>query len=1245
MSELTELEEVMRSLKKDNVEKKRFVTELENEKKYLEERNRFLIEKLKQAGVLYEESGKRLTDFVNENLKPLKAKLAEFEALSNRTKEHDKSISAALKQINDFEVVIGSFRNEVVKNEERQAEISTKLSEMKKSHAEISKRISTVQTFGSEELGEKVEEIKAKFGEDVRKIGDQFSVLKLGVASSIDNFKKEFERQGNALRNEMEKVDIKKAKELSDALANTTAELNRTKADFARSIIAVEKSVESLDVRKTKETTKALEMLSANLEERFANLSDDLQKKVIDAQGDLNRFRIELEKTLGKAKADTRDFVDTKSKEFDSLLAELREKMNGQMQTSVGEWDKNLGALRSELVASKKEVEKLIGTINRKVEIGEERREKKIQSGFASMQALANKKIEAEIDQINGQIDDVARNAEDAKSELNKSIELLRKAFDTGEIKRQKDIDKIIKEFMVVKGEVDEKINEVSLEIGKFSKMAEALRRQVLKESLDGVHEKTKAIFGEMEKKFETVEDGLIDKIASLESDFDEFNAGFQATVSSLKAETDKKIDFLKKEFDKRDAARDREAAAFSKTLQKGIDVKFSATEGKMENRLNAAEDEITSLTKAIDNFTVELSEKFDSIIQAKTREFGKEVKTLVADMKAMEKGINLVISAFKSDIEKSELKKRTEIDRMLKEFVAAKGKIDEKMEQVDKRIAEFSQIRKELKKEIYNESLSGVQERVKDIVAGIEERFDASRDEMESKISELMKSSDARIKETESNLIGFRVELEKTVGKLRTDVDKVTVKKADEINKIAAGIRKDFEDKAEIVNAEIFQNFEQMKSEIAAVRTELAKSATFVRKEFETGELKRNDKTEKAKLALDKEFRLKLDDFTAKSEARTKTIENDMKMLRSEIVAVVDRLRTEVDKVTGKKTGELDRVVGKLRVDVEATVKAITDELSQNLFAIKNDVALVRKEFDMGETKRADKIDKTRSAIEREFKVKFDEYASVLDNRVKAIETDIKTVNSGLVNITSQLKDKFDDIIAEKTDSFEVSMGETTEKAEKARKDVEVLAENLKSKFQAGELGRRREAEKYLKELMVIKGEMTRRMKEADDQLRKFSDMRISIKNELMKETTLMVNGKLASLDVSKKREMTDSRKSLKAEIDELHVFLNSVTEKIGRLNDKLEGIKEDIFTVKKSRTLLVDNIKSLGRTIDGNNDVKMGNFLKEMDKRMKTQEQIINARMAELEKRMITVSDHAAKTKKEKEEELDELLKHVES
>jgi DNA repair exonuclease SbcCD ATPase subunit len=1132
MTELTELEEAMRNLKKDNVEKKRLVSELESEKKYVAERNRFLIEKLKQAGVLYEESGKRLTDFVNENLKPLKARLAEFEAMSQKTREYEKSVESALKKVNDFGAVIGSFRNEMVKNSEKQAEISAKMEEVKKSHAEISRRISTIQTFGSEELAAKVEDIKAKFGENVRKIEDEYGVLKLGVSGAIDNFKKDFERYANALRNDMEKIDIKKAKELGDALARTTEELNASKADFARSLVSLEKEIEKLDVKKSKEMSKSIDLLSANIEERLGGMSTDLDKRLLAAESDLNKFRIELEKTLGKAKVETRDFIASKSSEFDSLLADLREKMNVEMKKSAAEWNDNLGSLRSDLINTKIGVESLIGAINKKVEMGEERREKRLDTGLASMQAASAKKIESAAGEIYAHVNDLGANIDETRADFAKRLESVRKATDLGEVRRKKEIDKILKEFMFVKGQVDGKIKEVASEIGKLSMSSETIRRQAIKESLAGVQEKSKAIFDSMEKKFEVVENGLIDKVASIESDFDEFGAGFRGTISSLKAEMDEKIEALRSEFGKMEVSRDKEASVFAKSVQKDVDVRLAALAGKLDNKLSKAEDELTSMSKTVDNFTVDLSEKFESIIQTKTKEFEKMVKSLVSDLKSMERSVNAAIGDFKGEMEKRETQKKSEIERMLREFVTAKGRADEKMLQIDKKMSEFSEVRKEMKKEIYRDSLAGVQERVKDIVAGLEERLNASKDESSNKIGELIKSTDDRIRETETSLNGFRVDLEKTLGKLRTDVDKATGKKTSEIDKIAASLRNDFEERVKIVNAELLANFEDMKNEVVSLKGELAKNITFIRKEFEAGEAKRADKTEKSRIKLDKEFNSKLNEF-----------------------------------------------------------------------------------------------------------------AIAMHARVKSAETEINSLKLIFGKASSELKGKFDEVIADKTGEFEGSMDEVMEKAEKARREVETIAENLKSEFVAEGKERKKETENSLRDLLILKGEMTRRMKEIDGEIAKFSSIKNSLKNEIARENSAMIASSVASLTENVNREMTGTKKSLKTEVIDVRVYLDKAVEKIGRLNDKIDAMKEEVFAIKKTRSLLIDDVKSFSKTMEANSDAKLRTFMKDIEKSLHAHENIINSKIADIEKRVGAVNEHVYKSKKEKDEELDELLRHVES
>jgi len=93
------------------------------------------------------------------------------------------------------------------------------------------------------------------------------------------------------------------------------------------------------------------------------------------------------------------------------------------------------------------------------------------------------------------------------------------------------------------------------------------------------------------------------------------------------------------------------------------------------------------------------------------------------------------------------------------------------------------------------------------------------------------------------------------------------------------------------------------------------------------------------------------------------------------------------------------------------------------------------------------------------------------------------------------------------------------------------------------------------------------------------------------------------------------------------------------------MNAIKEEIYTVKKARSLLVDDVKSFSKTMEANTDAKLRAFMKDSGKSLRTHEDILNARMAAIEKKIGTVFDHVSRTKKEKEEELDELLRHVES
>ncbi|MCK5022908.1 MAG: hypothetical protein KAS04_01910, partial [Candidatus Aenigmarchaeota archaeon] len=462
MSELTELAKAMRKLKRDSVENSRLITELEKEKRYLDERNKYLIEKLKQAGVIYEEAGKKVMYFVNENITPLREKFNEFDERLKEVKAYDKSINSALTGIAEFQKIMGAFKTEMLKTEEKQALMNASMKDLGKRLAENSKRISTVQNIGSEELAEKVEEIKERFGEDVKTVEDEFNVFKMGVGNTIEDFRKDFVHEATILRKEMENVDQKKAKELYESMQRTADDMTKTKKEFYRYVNSINKDLERLDSKKSKELDKSMEMLATNLDARFKDFSNGVGKRVRSSEKELVDFKIELERSMTELRDNTKEFVDAKTKEIDDVTEELRTKTAQGMDSVMKEWNDNLNTVKREMLDTKNEMEKLIAIVNRKVELGEERRNSGMEKTLVEMQETVSGNITELSKDVGNRIGTIQFNFEKTKSDLSKTVNSFRKTMEKTEGKKRQEIDKILKEFISAKGQVDEKINEVS---------------------------------------------------------------------------------------------------------------------------------------------------------------------------------------------------------------------------------------------------------------------------------------------------------------------------------------------------------------------------------------------------------------------------------------------------------------------------------------------------------------------------------------------------------------------------------------------------------------------------------------------------------------------------------------------------------------------------------------------------------------------------------------------------------------
>ena len=62
-----------------------------------------------------------------------------------------------------------------------------------------------------------------------------------------------------------------------------------------------------------------------------------------------------------------------------------------------------------------------------------------------------------------------------------------------------------------------------------------------------------------------------------------------------------------------------------------------------------------------------------------------------------------------------------------------------------------------------------------------------------------------------------------------------------------------------------------------------------------------------------------------------------------------------------------------------------------------------------------------------------------------------------------------------------------------------------------------------------------------------------------------------------------------------------------------------------------MLGDVKSLNKTVEDNVDSKLKNFMKDLEKRIRTQEKLLESRMNEVEKKIDSVSGKTIKTKKE--------------
>ncbi|NIO19972.1 MAG: hypothetical protein GTN76_04330, partial [Candidatus Aenigmarchaeota archaeon] len=203
MKELKELGDRLKKLKEENEARKGSIRKLKGDRAFLMEKNRYLTEKIKEVSEAYSNAGKRVLEFVETQVKPVKRKLEKFDSVYKKISDYEKSVNDGLEKVGGFEDVLNSLKTGLFNLEKKQAEFDSTLKDLSKQTGRIGD--ATLKLEGvkvdSKEADDRISEIEKTMNE-----------MKDGFNSSIVGIRDDFKQSVDSLREDVDRLSERKEK-------------------------------------------------------------------------------------------------------------------------------------------------------------------------------------------------------------------------------------------------------------------------------------------------------------------------------------------------------------------------------------------------------------------------------------------------------------------------------------------------------------------------------------------------------------------------------------------------------------------------------------------------------------------------------------------------------------------------------------------------------------------------------------------------------------------------------------------------------------------------------------------------------------------------------------------------------------------------------------------------------------------------------------------------------------------------
>jgi chromosome segregation ATPase len=494
MDEIREVEAELRRLREDAVHYKKESDALKKEKKTLESKNEYLVNKLKEASYVYGEAGKRLLYFINNQVNPVTKRLNDLDARGKKLSSQDKALGETIISLEK------TLKDDFTDVDKRLKALNENISAMQEKVNRAIKASVRKSEHDDEELGERITAAAADFDESMKSL--QLS-LDRKLASRISASEKKTETKLDTLKEHslIMRKDIEALKKFEGDIEGLEEKLQTTVSNLTQTRLDMEKLAQK--VRSDMEKTRA------GVDDELVKMTNDVNTKLLEFSSDLRQAD---EKNMGEMKLaaeQTQQELDKKLQGMTADVTAFENAVNTKIRTGQA-------AMKKEQGAFERGVEKRLQMLESNITANTE--------NHKEMQKMLNEKVESLVRHD----DDTAERLEGVESALMEHIDKLRELGKRREVMTRNEMQKIGKS-------ADQKVGHAALQLerkigllGKDIDNLKSLQAQIgglaaeigkRKEETASLRAKVNEVSQEVTDKSEKADMGLKEQMEVLQSE------------------------------------------------------------------------------------------------------------------------------------------------------------------------------------------------------------------------------------------------------------------------------------------------------------------------------------------------------------------------------------------------------------------------------------------------------------------------------------------------------------------------------------------------------------------------------------------------------------------------------------------------------------------------------------------------------------------------------------------------------